>query len=111
MTFIICNVNRQQVTLFGRLLIELFPGCTIHQSCDPMRVIQRLSSQNVDAVFVDSHTLPDVMNMLKHRNLIAKIWLLRRLDEVLPEEKDTDYGVLSFPASKQEILEALKRIA
>ena len=111
MTFIVCSTNRQELTLLGQTLVALFPGCTIHQGSDPMCAIQRLSAQNVDAVFVDSHLLNDAMSMLKSWKLRTKIWLLRKHNEAHLEENDADYGVLFFPASEQEIREALQGIA
>jgi hypothetical protein len=86
MTFANVNMNREQLTLLSQLLLTAFPGCIIHQSCDPVRTITHLSTQRVDAVFTDADTYPDLMHLLNTQNAKASVYLLCRHDAPLPEE-------------------------
>ena len=58
MTFVTVSNNCEQLALLSQLLISLIPGCTIHQSCDPMRAIQHVSCRKVDAMFADADIVP-----------------------------------------------------
>ena len=80
MTFANVSVNREQVTLLSQLLVTAFPGCVIHQSCDPMRTMTHLSTQKVDAVFADADTYPDLAHLLNRQKSKASVYLLCRKD-------------------------------
>ena len=110
MTFVTVSINRAQLTLLSQFLVTLFPGCTIHQSCDPLRAIQRVSSQEVDAVFADVDTIYNMMDMLRIKRTNTKIWLLCKQDAILPEEMADCYGVLYCPITEQKIRNALQRL-
>ena len=110
MTFVTVSINRQQLTLLSQILVTLFPGCTIHQSRDPMRAIHQLSYQEVDAVFADVDTVSNMMDMLRKPRTGAQIWLLCRQDAAVPEEFAGCYGVLSCPITEQKMRDALQRI-
>ena len=107
MTFVTVSVNREQLSSLSRLLVTLFPGCTIHQSRDPMRAIQRVSHKDVDAVFADVDTASDMMDLLRRRKMNTKIWLLCSPNIALPEELVGCYGVLSCPVTEHNIRNAL----
>lgn len=108
MTFVTVMNNCEQLALLSQLLITLIPGCTIHQSCDPMRAIQHVSCRKVDAVFADADTICDTMNMLSRQRKNAKIWLLCRQGAALPEKMAGYYGVLTYPITEKEMRTALQ---
>jgi hypothetical protein len=109
MTFANVCVNREQLTLLSQLLLTVFPGCVIHQSCDPVRTITHLSTQKIDAVFVDADAHPEVMHLLDRQNAKASVFLLCRQD--LPPEKTGDvWNTITYPVTRQKIQEALQTV-
>ena len=110
MTFVTVSVNRDQLALLSQLLVTLFPGCTVHQSCDPMRAIQRLSFQKVDAVIADADTVSNMMNLLDRQKSQAQIWLICGQGVDLPEKIADFCGILPYPITGHEMQHALQRI-
>ena len=110
MTFANVSVNREQLTLLSQLLLTAFPGCIIHQSCDPVRTITHLSTQRVDAVFTDADTYPDLMHLLNTLNAKASVYLLCRHDAPPPEETGGVRSVIMYPITRQKIQAALQTV-
>ena len=110
MTFANVSVNREQLTLLNQLLLTAFPGCVIHQSCDPVRTITHLSTQKVDAVFADADTYPELMHLLNRQKLKASVHLLCRQDLRPPEETDGIRSVITYPITRQKIQAALQNV-
>lgn len=109
MTFANVSVNREQLTLLSQLLLTAFPGCVIHQSCDPVRTMTHLSSQKVDAVFVDADAHPEVMHLLNRQKSKASVYLLCRHD-LPPEETGGIRSIITYPITRQKIQAALQAI-
>ena len=109
MTFANVGVNREQLTSVSQLLLTAFPGCVIHQSCDPVRTVTHLSAQKVDAVFADADTYPDLMRMLVRQNATASVYLLCQ-HNAPPEEIAGVRNVITYPITRQKIQAALQRI-
>lgn len=110
MTFANVGVNREQLTLLSQLLLTAFPGCVIHQSCDPVRTMTHLSTQKIDAVFVDADTYPDLMHLLNRQKIKASVHLLCRQDFMPPEEADGIRSVITYPITRQKLLAALQKL-
>ena len=110
MTFANVSVNREQLILLSQLLLTAFPGCTIHQSCDPVRTITHLSTQKVDAVFADADTYPELMHLLNRQKSKASVYLLCRHDALPPEETGGIRSVITYPITRQKIQVALQTI-
>ena len=110
MTFANVGVNREQLMLLSQLLLTAFPGCVIHQSCDPVRTITHLSTQKIDAVFVDADTYPDLMQLLNAQKSKVSVHLLCRQDLLPPEETDGIRSVITYPITKQKIQAALQNV-
>ena len=110
MTFANVSVNREQLTLLSQLLLTAFPGCVIHQSCDPMRTIKHLSTQKVDAVFVDSDSHSELLQLLARQKLKALVYLLCRHDTPPPEKTGDIRSVITYPITKQKIQIALQTV-
>ncbi len=108
MTFANVGVNREQLTLLSQLLLAAFPGCVIHQSCDPVRTITHLSTQKIDAVFVDADTYPELMQLLNTQKSKVSVHLLCRQDLLPPEETDGIRSVITYPITRQKIQAALQ---
>ena len=109
MTFANVCVNREQLTLLSQLLLTAFPGCVIHQSCDPARTIRHLSTQKVDAVFVDADAHPEVMRLLDRQKAKTSVYLLCQHDAP-PEETSGIRSIITYPITRQKIQVALKTI-
>lgn len=110
MTFANVSVNREQVTLLSQLLLKAFPGCIIHQSCNPVRTMTHLSSQKVDAVFVDADAHPEVMHLLNRQKSKASVYLLCRQDAPPPEDTGGIQSVITYPITRQKIQVALQTV-
>ena len=110
MTFANVNVNREQLTLLSQLLLMAFPGCVIHQSCDPVRTITHLSTQKVDAVFADAETYPQLMHLLNRQKSKASVYLLCQHDAPPPEEAGGIRSVITYPITRQKIQVALQTV-
>jgi hypothetical protein len=110
MTFANVSVNREQVTLLSQLLLTVFPGCVIHQSCDPVRTMTCLSTQKVDAVFVDADAYPQLMHLLNRQKSKASVCLLCRHDASPPEETDGIRSIITYPITGQKIQVALQTV-
>ena len=109
MTFANVNMNREQLTWLSQLLLTTYPGCVIHQSCDPMRTVSHLSTQKIDAVFVDADTHPRLMHLLNNRKQTASVYLLCR-HALPPGETDGVRSVITYPVTQQKIQLALQTI-
>ena len=110
MTFANVSVNKQQLALLSQLLLTAFPGCTIHQSRDPMRTIQHVSSGKIDAVFADADTCADLISILRKQKLNTTVYLMCQ-QEVLPLDETGDiHGIVTYPITKQKIQLALQNI-
>lgn len=110
MTFANVSVHREQLTAISQLLLMAFPGCVIHQSCDPIRTVTYLSTRNIDAVFTDADTYPDFIHLLNSQKSKASVYLMCRQDTMLPEETDRIRSIITYPVTRQKIQIALQTI-
>ena len=110
MKFANVSGSREQLALLSQLLLTAFPGCVIHQSCDPVRTITHLSTQKIDAVFADAETYPDLIHLLDRHKSTASVYLLCRHDTPPPEETEGIRRVIPYPITKQKMQIALQNI-
>ena len=110
MTFANVGVNRERLLLLSQLLLSAFPGCTIHQSRDPMRTMQHISNQKIDAVFADADTCSDWMHLLSKHSTDTSVYLLCRQDLQLPEGTGGIRGIITYPITPQKIKIALQTV-
>ena len=110
MTFATVCVNREHLSLLSQSLVTAFPGCTIHQGRDPMRTIQQLSSQKVDAVFTDSDAYSDLIYILQKQALNTSVYLLCRQGPTPPDQSGGIRGIVTYPITKNKIQQALQTI-
>ena len=110
MTFANVSMNREQLNLLSQLLLTAFPGCVIHQGCDPVRTMTHLSAQKVDAVFADADTYPELMCLLNKQKTKASVYLLCRHDALPPEGTDGIRSIITYPITGQKIQVALRNI-
>ena len=110
MMFANVSINREQLTWLSQLLLTAFPGCVIHQSCDPVRTITHLSTQKIDAVFADADTYPDLIRLLNRQKSKASVYLMCRQDVLPPEETDGIRSIITYPITGQKIQVALQTV-
>ena len=110
MTFANVCVNQEQLTLLSRLLLAVFPGCTIHQSRDPKRIIQHLSNQKIDAVFADADTCSDWIPIFQKHKSNPAVFLLCPQERQGPEKSEDIHTVVTYPITKQKIQIALQTV-
>ena len=107
MTFATISDDRQQLLLLSQLLLAAFPGSTIHQSRDPMRMAQHLSEQKVDAVFADADICSNMMHILERQRHCMRVCLLCRNGV----QKHEDIQSMTYPVTQQKIQCALQTIS
>lgn len=110
MTFASTSANKEQLRLLSQWLLAAFPGCTIHQSRDPMRAMQQISSGKIDAVFADADTCSACVHIFKKHKSNPAIYLLCRQDTQPPEDTGGIRGRVTDPTTKQKIQIALQGI-
>ena len=110
MTFANVSVNQEQLTTLSQLLLAAFPGCTIHQSRDPARTMQHLSSGKIDAVFADADTCSEWIPILKTHRSKPSVYLLCRQDLHPTQEPDGIRGIVTYPVTRQKIQLALQTV-
>ena len=110
MKFANVSINREQLTRSSQLILTAFPGCVIHQSCDPVRTIKHLSTQKIDAVFTDADTYPDLIHLLNRHKSKVSVYLLCQHDTPPPEETGSIRNVITYPVTRQKIQVALQTI-
>ena len=107
MTFANVCINQERLTSLSQLLLTAFPGCTIHQSRDPMRAFQHLSSQKVDAVFADADTCSDLIHIFRKHKSNPTVLLLCPQERQSLQEAEHIHGVVRYPITKLKIQTAL----
>lgn len=110
MTFANVGVNQEQITLLSHLLLAAFPGCTIHQSRDPMRTMQHISSRKIDAVFADADTSSDWLHKFRNHKSSPTVFLLCSQEWQRPEETEAIQGFVTYPVTKQKIQDLLQTV-
>lgn len=108
MVFANVSTDREQLIIISQLLLSTFPGCVIHQSCNPVQTMTHLSTQKFDAVFVDADVHSEVMHLLNRQKSKASVYLLWRHDTSPPEETDGVRSVITYPITRQKIHAALQ---
>ena len=108
MTFANISVDQEQRTLLSQVLLTVFPGCTIHQSRDPMRTVQHISSGKIDIVFTDADACSDLIPTLRARKMNTSVYLLCRQDRQPSERTEGIQGIVTYPITKQKIQLALQ---
>ena len=111
MTFANISVDRERLLFLTQLLLMSFPGCTIHQSRDPMRTIQHMTTQKVDAVFADADTYSDLTRILPKQKTNTSVYLLCENDQQMPEEAHGIRGIIRYPITKQKLQTALQTVS
>ena len=110
MTFANVSVDRKQLLLLSQLLLAVFPGCTIHQNRDPVRLMQHLTTQKVDAMFVDADMRLDWKRISQEHGSCPTIYLLSR-QELPLDDAGSVRGVVTYPLTKQKIQNALQNVS
>ena len=110
MTFANVSVNQEQLTSLSQLLVTTFPGCTIHQSSSPVRVMHHLSAHKLDAVFTDADTYAEMSRILVDHKSKPSIYLICRQDRQPPEGMGGIRGIVTYPITKQKIQIALQTV-
>ena len=108
MTFANVCANNEQLSLLSHLLLSAFPGCTIHQSRDPMRTMQHLSNQKIDAVFADADTCSSWIHIFRKHDSYPTVFLLCSQEQAQQKEAEDIHGVVTYPITKQKIQNLLQ---
>lgn len=110
MTFANVSANRERLKSLSQLLLTAFPGCVIHQSCDPVRTVRHLSAQKIDAVFADEEAYPDLIRLLNRQTEKTSVYLLCQRERISPQDTGGGGGIITYPVTRQKIQFALQAI-
>ena len=115
MIFVTADSCRTQLQKLTQLLVSAFPGSTIYQHTDLLRVPHEVLNSRVDAVFLGAEIGKrnglDFMKMLRRQKPDIPIFFILKTDEFREEtEKAGATGCFVLPDSEQQLLEAIRLI-
>ena len=113
MVFVTADRSRVQLERLTQLLVSAFPGSTIYQHPDPLRVPHDALKNKVDAIFLEAENagVSDVMQMLRRQKPDLPIFIISKnhhLCQRAVEAGATGYFV--FPDDEQQLLDAIRSV-
>ena len=113
MVFVTADSCRTQLERLTQLLVSAFPGSTIYQHPDLLRVPHDALNNKVDAIFLQAETEKnialDLMQLLRRQKPDLPVFILSKTDllcQKAVEAGATGYFVL--PDGEQQLLDAIR---
>ena len=113
MTFVTAGYYRAQVERLTQLLIALYPGSTIYQHTNPLRVPHDVLNNKVDAVFLgaemDKTNGLDFVQMLRRQKSDLPVFIISQTEDLREEAVEAganDYFVQ--PVTEQQLRDAMR---
>ena len=115
MTFVTAGYYRAQVERLTQLLIALYPGSTIYQHTNPLRVPHDVLNNKVDAVFLgaemDKTNGLDFVQMLRRKKSDLPVFIISQTEDLREEAVEAganDYFVQ--PVTEQQLRDAIRSV-
>ena len=112
MTFVTAGYYKAQVERLTQLLISLYPGSTIYQHTNPLRVPHDVLSNKVDAVFLETEMDKtnglDFVQMLRRQKADLPVFIISQTEDLRKEAAEAganDYFVQ--PVTGQQLMAAI----
>ena len=115
MIFVTADSCRMQLERLTRLLVSAFPGSTIYQHTDLLRVPHDVLNHKVDAVFLEAETEKtngvDLMQMLRRQKPDLPVFIIFKNDRLRQRAVEAGAsGYFVLPESEQQLLEAARSV-
>ena len=111
MIFVTVDSCRMQLEQLTQLLVSAFPGSTIYQHADLLRVPHDVLHNKVDAVFlgteINKTNSSDFMKMLRRQKSDIPVFLISKTECFGQEAAQTD-GCFVLPDNQQRLLDAIR---
>lgn len=112
MTFVTAGYYKAQVERLTQLLISLYPGSTIYQHTNPLRVPHDVLTNKVDAVFLETEMDKtnglDFVQMLRRQKADLPVFIISQTEDLRKEAGAAganDYFVQ--PVTGQQLMAAI----
>ena len=114
MVFVTADSCRPQLERLTQLLVSAFPGSTIYQHTDVLRVPHDVLNNRVDAVFLEAETGktngPDFMKMLRRQKPDVPVFIIARNEGFRQKaEAEGVDGSFILPDGEQQLLDAIRQ--
>ena len=112
MIFVTADRRRPQLEKLTRLLVSAFPGSTIYQHTDPLRVVHDVMNHKVDAVFLEAEmgkiNGTDFLRMLRRQKPDVPVFVIAESEAFCEwAEKEGANGCFALPNGEQQLLDAI----
>ena len=113
MIFVTADRRRPQLEKLTRLLVSAFPGSTIYQHTDPLRVVHDVMNHKVDAVFLEAEmgkiNGTDFLRMLRRQKPDVPVFLIAKTEDFRETaEAAGASGCFVLPDGERQLLEAIR---
>ena len=115
MTFVTAGYYKEQLERLTQLLIALYPGSTIYQHTNPLRVPHDVLNNKVDAVFleaeIDKTNGLSFVKMLRRQKSNLPVFIISKTEDLREEAAEagaTDYFVQ--PVTEQQLRDAIRSV-
>ena len=115
MVFVTADSSRPQLERLTRLLVSAFPGSTIYQHTDFLRVPHDVFNHKVDAVFLEAEMVKanglDFVQMLRRQKSDLPVFILSQTEALREDAVEAgahDYFV--HPVTEQRLRDAIQSV-
>ena len=113
MTFVTSDSSRAQLKRLTLLLVSAFPGSTIYQHPDLLRVPHDALNNKVDAVVLEADPEKteslDMMQLLHRQKPTLPVFIISKTDHLYQRAIEAGAsGYFVFPNGEQQFLDALR---
>ena len=115
MTFVTVGCYKARLERLTQVLISLYPGSTIYQHTNPLRVLHDVLNNKVDAVFLETETDKtndlDFVQMLRRQKADLPVFIISQTEDL--REEAVEAGVNDYfvqPVTEQQLREAIRSV-
>ena len=115
MTFVTAGYYKAQLERLTQLLIALYPGSTIYQHTNPLRVPHDVLNNKVDAVLLETEMDKindlDFVQMLRRQKSDVPVFIISQTEDLREEAAEVganDY--LVRPVTEQQLRDAIRSV-
>ena len=115
MTFVTAGCYKAQLNRLTQVLISLYPGSTIYQHTNPLRVPHDILNHKVDAVFLETELDKtnglDFVQMLRRQKSDLPVFVISRNEDLREEaaEAGANYYFV-HPVTEQQLRDAIQSV-
>lgn len=112
MIFVVAGSSRERLADLTKLLLSTFPGSTVYQHIDPVRISKDVFNNNVHGVFLDAETGScnglDLMYRLRKQKKDVPVYILAENEDLrITAIKAGADGYFVYPLAEETIRNVL----